>query len=83
MSSSWFAEPSILAPMSAVSLSRYLFSCKCHFNLTLIILKVFGLVRDPGAQNNWKIKNTEARLVAGEVQQQPKLTSSSLAIALS
>ena len=51
--------------------------------MQLLSLKVFGLVRDPGAQNNWKIKNTEARLVAGEVQQQPKLASSSLAIALS
>ena len=58
-------------------------SFKCHFKLSCLIFKVFGLVRDPGAQNNWKIKNTGARLVAGEVQQQPKLTSSSLAIALS
>jgi len=52
-------------------------------NVCGVFEQVFGLVRDPGAQNNWKIKNTEARLVAGEVQQQPKLTSSSLAIALS
>jgi len=52
-------------------------------NVCGVFEQVFGLVRDPGAQNNWKIKNTEARLVAGEVQQQPKLTSSSLAVALS
>ena len=49
-------------------------------NVCGVFEQVFWLVRDPGAQNNWKIKNTEARLVAGEVQQQPKLTSSSLAM---
>merc|ERR1719400_1429931 len=52
-------------------------------NVCGVFEQVFGLVRDPTAENNWKIKNTEARLVAGEVQQQPKLTSSSLAVALS
>ena len=81
LSLSWFVEHSTLAPMSAVFLSRYCLAL--HNSKSDLFFKVFGLVRDPGAQNNWKIKNTEARLVAGEVQQQPKLTSSSLAVALS
>jgi len=40
--------------------------------------QVFGLVRDPGAQNNWKIKYTEARLVARSVSEQPSLANSTL-----
>jgi len=40
--------------------------------------QVFGLIRDPGAQNNWKIKYTEARLVARSVSEQPSLANSTL-----
>ena len=29
--------------------------------------QVFGLIRDPSSDNNWKIKYTELRLVAGPV----------------
>jgi hypothetical protein len=39
--------------------------------------QVFGLVRDPTSDNNWKIKSTEARLVAGPVSQPPSLASCS------
>ncbi len=28
------------------------------------VFQVFGLVKDPASDNNWKIKHTEARLVA-------------------
>lgn len=40
--------------------------------------QVFGLVRDPAAENNWKIKYTEARLVARSVSEQPSLANSTL-----
>ena len=40
--------------------------------------QVFGLIRDPDSENNWKIKHTEARLVAGPVLTQPSLANSSL-----
>jgi len=40
--------------------------------------QVFGLIRDPDSDNNWKIKHTEARLVAGPVLTQPSLANSSL-----
>jgi len=40
--------------------------------------QVFGLIRDPGADNNWKIKQTEARLVGGQVGEVPSIASSKL-----
>jgi len=40
--------------------------------------QVFGLVRDPTSENNWKIKYTELRLLGGPVMQQPSLANSSL-----
>jgi len=40
--------------------------------------QVFGLVRDPGADNNWKIKQTEARLVGGQVSEVPSIANSKL-----
>jgi len=40
--------------------------------------QVFGLIRDPGADNNWKIKQTEARLVGGQVSEVPSIASSKL-----
>lgn len=41
--------------------------------------QVFGLIRDPGAENNWKIKQTEARLVGGAELPAPQVTTSRLA----
>ena len=41
-------------------------------------MQVFGLIRDPSADNNWKIKQTEARLVGGTVSDVPSITSSKL-----
>jgi len=40
--------------------------------------QVFSLIRDPGADNNWKIKQTEARLVGGQVKEMPSITNSKL-----
>jgi len=40
--------------------------------------QVFGLIRDPGAENNWKIKQTEARLVGGQVEAVPNVNTSKL-----
>ena len=40
---------------------------------------MFGLIRDPGAENNWKIKQTEARLVGGSELPAPQVTTSRLA----
>eukprot|EP00092_Neocalanus_flemingeri_P013951 GFUD01015048.1.p1 GENE.GFUD01015048.1~~GFUD01015048.1.p1 ORF type:complete len:350 (+),score=114.99 GFUD01015048.1:122-1171(+) len=40
--------------------------------------QVFSLIRDPGADNNWKIKQTEARLVGGPVSEVPSITNSQL-----
>lgn len=40
--------------------------------------QAFGLVRDPGSENNWKIKQTEARLFAKSVIEKPSLANSSL-----
>jgi len=40
--------------------------------------QVFGLIRDPTSDNNWKIKYTEVRLLGGPVSQQPSLANSSL-----
>merc|ERR1712154_260236 len=40
--------------------------------------QVFGLIRDPGAENNWKIKQTEARLVGGQVEVVPNVNTSKL-----
>jgi len=40
--------------------------------------QVFGLIRDPDSDNNWKIKYTEVRLLGGPVNQQPSLANSSL-----
>jgi len=40
--------------------------------------QIFGLIRDPNAENNWKIKNTEARLFARKVNEKPILANSSL-----
>ena len=40
---------------------------------------MFGLIRDPGAENNWKIKQTEARLVGGAELPAPQVTTSRLA----
>ena len=42
------------------------------------MFKVFGLIRDPGAENNWKIKQTEARLVGGQVEAVPNVNTSKL-----
>ena len=46
--------------------------------LTEIMFQVFGLIRDPGAENNWKIKQTEARLVGGQVEVVPNVNTSKL-----
>ena len=46
--------------------------------LTERMFKVFGLIRDPGAENNWKIKQTEARLVGGQVEAVPNVNTSKL-----
>jgi len=35
--------------------------------------QVFGLVRDPSAENNWKIKQTEVRLIGGQVRGVPSI----------
>ena len=40
--------------------------------------QVFGLIRDPGAENNWKIKQTEVRLVGGEVETVPSVNTCNL-----
>jgi len=40
--------------------------------------QVFGLIRDPGAENNWKIKQTEARLVGGQMVEMPSVHNSKL-----
>lgn len=40
--------------------------------------QVFGLVRDPGAENNWKIKQTEARLIGGQLLEVPSVSNSIL-----
>ena len=39
---------------------------------------MFGLIRDPGAENNWKIKQTEARLVGGQMVEMPSVHNSKL-----
>ena len=41
---------------------------------------MFGLIRDPGAENNWKIKQTEARLVGGSgpMMEVPSVNNSKL-----
>ena len=41
--------------------------------------QVFGLIRDPDSENNWKIKQTEARLVGGSELPAPQVTTSRLA----
>ena len=42
-------------------------------------LQVFGLIRDPMEDNNWKMKHTEARLLERErVSEQPRLENCSL-----
>ena len=48
------------------------------FTVTKIMFQVFGLIRDPGAENNWKIKQTEARLVGGQVEVVPNVNTSKL-----
>jgi hypothetical protein len=40
--------------------------------------QVFGLIRDPSADNNWKIKQTEARLVGGQVREMPSISTTTL-----
>ena len=39
---------------------------------------MFFLVRDPGAENNWKIKQTEAHLRGGQAEAVPSVTTSQL-----
>ena len=46
--------------------------------LTELMFQVFSLARDPGAENNWKIKQTEARLVGGQVEAVPNVNTSKL-----
>ena len=46
--------------------------------LTERMFKVFGLIRDPGAENNWKIKQTEARLRGGQGGIVPSVDTSQL-----
>jgi hypothetical protein len=46
--------------------------------MIILYVQVFGLIRDPGADNNWKIKQTEARLVGGQVREVPSIASSKL-----
>jgi hypothetical protein len=42
-----------------------IFLCnKKSLKLNWLVFQVFGLVKDPASDNNWKIKHTEARLVA-------------------
>ena len=36
------------------------------------------MIRDPGAENNWKIKQTEARLVGGQVEAVPSVNTCKL-----
>ena len=42
------------------------------------MFQVFSLARDPGAENNWKIKQTEARLRGGQGGIVPSLDASQL-----
>lgn len=46
--------------------------------LSAFTLQVFGLARDPAADNNWKVKYTEARLADKTVHEQPSLANSTL-----
>ena len=46
--------------------------------IPILYVQVFSLIRDPGADNNWKIKQTEARLVGGQVKEVPSITNSKL-----
>ena len=47
-------------------------------SITILFLQIFGLIRDPRSDNNWKIKHTEARLFARKVNEKPILANSSL-----
>jgi len=49
-----------------------------QFTVCGVFEQVFGLIRDPSADNNWKIKQTEARLVGGPVSDVPSITNSRL-----
>ena len=49
-----------------------------RFTVCGVFEQVFGLIKDPSADNNWKIKQTEARLVGGSVSDVPSITSSKL-----
>jgi len=47
-------------------------------NVCGVFEQVFGLVRDPTADNNWKIKQTEARLVGGQVRRLPCIDNTNM-----
>jgi len=47
-------------------------------NVCGVFEQVFGLVRDPAADNNWKIKQTEARLVGGQVRGVPCINNTNM-----
>jgi len=47
-------------------------------NVCGVFEQVFGLVRDPTAENNWKIKRTEARLVGGQVRGVPCINNTNM-----
>jgi len=47
-------------------------------NVCGVFEQVFGLVRDPTAENNWKIKQTEARLVGGQVRGVPCINNTNM-----
>jgi len=50
----------------------------CQENVCGVFEQVFSLIRDPGAENNWKIKQTEARLIGGQVSEVPSVNNSKL-----
>ncbi|KAK7482632.1 hypothetical protein BaRGS_00026131 [Batillaria attramentaria] len=50
-----------------------------HSNCLGVFEQMFGLVRDPTIDNNWKIKVTQLQLVSSQVTAIPKLTDSAAA----
>ena len=60
------------------SLNRSIIPLRFFNRFASLLLKVFGLIRDPGAENNWKIKQTEARLVGGQMVEMPSVHNSKL-----
>jgi len=73
-------EEGVRGKLSAHGLVMVLACGTLHNQNTVcgVFEQVFGLVRDPGAENNWKIKQTEARLVGGQVETVPSVATSKL-----